>query len=172
MAVSFTQGLSLLSEFLNSDIYGSNSFKIWLENQKPGKCDLWEEIKSKFELSNKEKSSRLFIDGVFDLTHSGHYNAIRRAKQLTQTLVVGVDSQEEVIKFKKSTPIFTEKERLEMAGACRWADEISHAKIPYSPTIELIDSLNCGSIAHGDDIIIGEDGKSIYQEFIDADRFK
>ena len=59
-----------------------------------------------------------------------------------------------------------------MARACKWVDEIAEAKIPYSPTVELIDSLNCGNIAHGDDIILGEDGKSIYQEFIDANRFK
>ena len=157
---------------MNSDLYGSNSFTIWLRNQKLEKSETWEEIRNSFESSNKEKSSRLFIDGVFDLTHSGHYNAMRRAKMITQTLVVGVDSQEEVIKFKKSTPIFTEEERLDMARACKWVDEIAEVAVPYSPTIELIDSLNCAHIAHGDDIILGEDGKSIYQEFMDANRFK
>jgi len=41
------------------------------------------------------------------VTHSGHYNALRQAKQLCEFLVVGVVSTEEVVKNKGSLPILT-----------------------------------------------------------------
>jgi len=59
-----------------------------------------------------------------------------------------------------------------MARACKWVDELAEGEIPYSPSLGLIDGLNCENLAHGDDIILGVDGKSIYQDFIDANRFK
>ena len=30
------------------------------------------------------------MDGCFDLVHSGHFNALRQAKALTERLVIGV----------------------------------------------------------------------------------
>lgn len=37
-----------------------------------------------------------YIDGCYDIMHSGHYNAIRQAKQLCDVLVVGVHSDKEI----------------------------------------------------------------------------
>lgn len=42
----------------------------------------------------QKKFKRIYIDGCFDLMHSGHFNAIRQAKELTEELVVGVISDE------------------------------------------------------------------------------
>ena len=46
------------------------------------------------EKESKKKYKRIYIDGCFDLMHSGHFNAIRQAKELTEHLVVGVVSDE------------------------------------------------------------------------------
>lgn len=62
------------------------------------------------------------------------------------------------------------EERLLLAQSCKWADEVV-ANVPYDPTIELLDSLNCSHVAHGDDIIVKEDGTNVYQDFINAGRF-
>ena len=43
---------------------------------------------------------RAYIDGCFDVMHSGHYNAIRQAKTLCDVLVVGVHSDKEIKKHK------------------------------------------------------------------------
>ncbi|KAL4476418.1 hypothetical protein ABPG74_010151 [Tetrahymena malaccensis] len=109
------------------------------------------------------KVKRLYVDGCFDLMHSGHFNAIRQAKQYCETLVVGVIAQDEITK-RKGPPVLSYEERVGIAKACKWADEIcEHA--PYDPTIELIDRLNCSHVAHGDDMIVGPDGCDAYSPF-------
>lgn len=67
---------------------------------------------------------RAYIDGCFDMIHSGHYNAIRQAKALCDTLVVGVNSDEEVIRVKGPT-ILSTKERSDIIRSCRWVDEVA-----------------------------------------------
>lgn len=65
----------------------------------------------------------LFLsDGCFDIMHSGHYNAIRQAKALTDILVVGVHSNAEILKHK-GPPVMSDEERLANVRACKWVDE-------------------------------------------------
>lgn len=66
--------------------------------------------------------SPFFSDGCFDIMHSGHYNAIRQAKALTDILVVGVHSDEEIRKHK-GPPVMNDEERLATVRACKWVDE-------------------------------------------------
>lgn len=88
--------------------------------------------------------------------HSGHFNAIRQAKELTDHLVVGVISSE-AIKLAKGPSIMTIEERVALAQACKWADEVVVVN-EYNPTIQLLDRLNCSHSVHGDDIVITNDG--------------
>jgi ethanolamine-phosphate cytidylyltransferase len=71
-----------------------------------------------------KKPIRTYIDGCFDIMHSGHYNAIRQAKQLTDILVVGVHSDAEILKHK-GPPVMNEEERLATVRACKWVDEVN-----------------------------------------------
>ncbi|EGR30689.1 hypothetical protein IMG5_125800 [Ichthyophthirius multifiliis] len=100
--------------------------------------------------------------------HSGHFNAIRQAKQYCEVLVVGVIAQDEITK-RKGPPVLQYEERLAIAKACKWADEICE-NAPYDPTIELLDRLNCSHVAHGDDMIIGPDGSDAYSMFKESNR--
>lgn len=52
---------------------------------------------------------RIYVDGVFDMIHPGHYNALRQASKLGHVLVVGVVSDEETLKAKGPT-VFTADE--------------------------------------------------------------
>jgi len=133
------------------------------------------------ELSNAKSSesseathgadpSRVYIDGCWDIMHSGHFNAIRQAKMLAKTLVVGIHSDEEITR-NKGPPVMSMHERVAMLRACKWVDEIVE-NAPYSPNIELLDRLNCLYIAHGDDIAINCDGHDAYSEIKNAGRFK
>ena len=68
-----------------------------------------------------KKVKRLYVDGVFDLTHSGHFNALRQCKMLCDELVLGVVSDQEVL-ITKGPPIFNVDERMAIASSCKWVD--------------------------------------------------
>jgi len=59
--------------------------------------------------------------------------------------------------LRKGTPILTLEERVILVKSCKFVDEVVEGT-PYDATIELIDSLNCSHVAHGDDLILTPDG--------------
>lgn len=109
------------------------------------------------------KAGRIFVDGVFDLLHSGHFNALRQARQLGQSLVVGVNSDLETFAVKGCWPLYTQEERAEIIACCKWVDEVV-VGTPYEVSTELLDALCCEAAAHGDDWVVGADGKDAYAE--------
>ena len=116
------------------------------------------------------KQTRIYVDGVFDIIHSGHFNALRQAKKLGDILCVGINSDADVTRAKGS-PLMNVHERAELAKACKWADEVVE-DTPYTPDIKLLDDLNCDYCAHGDDIPYNEKGECVYDEIIKANRMK
>lgn len=116
------------------------------------------------------KPIRTYIDGCFDIMHSGHYNAIRQAKALTDILVVGVHSDAEILRHK-GPPVMNEQERLATVKACKWVDEVVF-DTPYDPSLELLIKLNCDFCVHGDDMSTTADGKDAYAEVKEAGRMK
>jgi len=108
----------------------------------------------------KKKPIRVFMDGCFDVMHSGHYNAIRQAKALGDILVVGVHSDEEIT-LNKRAPVMNNEQRLALVHACKWVDEVVF-DVPYTASRELLEQLDCDYIAHGDDIPVNADGSTIF----------
>jgi len=125
-----------------------------------------EQLAKTFEMNSlcngNEKPVRIYIDGCWDVMHSGHYNAIRQAKALGDVLVVGVHSDEEIGRNKRQ-PVMNDEERTTMVEACKWTDEVVF-DVPYSPTIALMDrcDIQADFIAHGDDIPHDASGHSAY----------
>ncbi|MBP3602565.1 MAG: adenylyltransferase/cytidyltransferase family protein [Lachnospiraceae bacterium] len=64
-----------------------------------------------------------YIAGVFDLFHIGHLNMFKRAKEQCRYLIVGVVSDEQVMREKKTMPVISFEERLEIVQSCRYVDE-------------------------------------------------
>ena len=52
----------------------------------------------------------VYVDGVFDLTHDGHFKLFQQAKKLGDILYVGVLSDTECENYKR-LPILTAEER-------------------------------------------------------------
>ena len=54
-----------------------------------------------------------------------------------------------------------EEERYAMVRACKWVDEVIE-DAPYSPTVELLNSVRCMYAAHGDDCSINCEGEDAF----------
>ena len=140
------------------------------------KCE--EEAKKKFDAFNesvknqlsKTKPVRIYMDGVFDIIHSGHFNAFRQAQYLGDLLVCGLNSDADVAKAKGKT-LMDIKERSSLAGSSKWIGEVA-LDTPYTPTISTLDTYNCDYLAHGDDIPTNENGQTIYDDIIAKKRLR
>ncbi|KAH8923506.1 Nucleotidylyl transferase [Atractiella rhizophila] len=108
-----------------------------------------------------EETTIIWMDGVFDLTHYGHYNAIRQGLQFGNRVLVGLHSDDEVEK-NKGPPVLTQDERAALVGACRWADEVV-CDAPYTTDLEFIKPYNVDYVVHGDDISTDADGLDAYR---------
>lgn len=64
--------------------------------------------------------------GVFDLLHVGHVELFRRARNLGDCLMVAVQDDDSVEKYKPgSRPILTTADRLCLVKAIRYVDEVA-----------------------------------------------
>jgi ethanolamine-phosphate cytidylyltransferase len=118
----------------------------------------------------KSGQIRIYIDGGFDLPHSGHYNAIRQARNMGDHLVLGVNSDEDLLKNKGPT-VLNVKERAEILRHCKFVDRVVE-NTPYTPSFELVESLGCYFYAHGDDPCVDSDGVDILERFRSEGRLK
>ena len=65
-----------------------------------------------------------YTTGVFDLFHIGHLNILKRAKEMSDYLIVGVSTDELVENYKNKTPIIPYEERIEIVSAIKYVDEV------------------------------------------------
>lgn len=77
-----------------------------------------------------------YIAGVFDLFHIGHLEKFKLAKEQCDYLIVGLVTDEGVIKKKKTTPFVPFEERKAMLEACRYVDEVVEIPLEYSGSRE------------------------------------
>ena len=61
------------------------------------------------EVTITKPVQRGYIDGAFDLVHSGHFNAIRQAHALCDELVIGANSDEDIMEVKGPTVLNVEE---------------------------------------------------------------
>jgi len=73
-------------------------------------------------MENKKKYKIGYTCGVFDLFHVGHLNLLENCKKQCETLIVGVCTDEYVIKIKNKTPIFSQDERVRIIEALNVVD--------------------------------------------------
>jgi ethanolamine-phosphate cytidylyltransferase len=116
------------------------------------------------------RPSRGYIDGCFDIMHSGHYNAIRQAKMICDVLVVGVHSDPEIAE-NKALPVMRQDERYALLEHIKWIDEIVH-DVPYSPLLSTLDLAKADFCVHGDDMPVNAQGICAYDEMRDAGKLR
>lgn len=77
--------------------------------------------------------------GTFDILHSGHLNLIRSCRQIAGkegTVIVGVNSDDFVLRYKKQSPVLNQGERESLLRALRDVDRVYSHKNPQQQYIE------------------------------------
>lgn len=76
--------------------------------------------------------------GTFDYFHYGHYNLIKRAKQLGDYIVVGVSS-DKMCKEKGKSPILNENQRMDIISNLKFVDEVILENSLSQKTFDIIE---------------------------------
>lgn len=99
-----------------------------------------------------KKYKRGYTAGVYDMFHIGHLNVIKNAKQFCDYLIVGVSSDEVVIKNKNKVPIIPFEERKRIVEAIRYVDEaVAQKSYSIEGKLETAQELNIDVMFVGDD---------------------
>ena len=80
-------------------------------------------------MENMERTGKkiVFTNGCFDLIHRGHIETLKRAKDLGDYLIVGLNSDLSIKKIKgKDRPILIQSSRFEIVSAIRYVDQDPH----------------------------------------------
>lgn len=67
----------------------------------------------------------VFTNGVFDILHVGHLDYLKKSKDLGNTLIVGINSDNSVKRLKgKERPINNQEERKFFLENLKWVDSV------------------------------------------------
>lgn len=100
-----------------------------------------------------------YTSGVYDMFHIGHLNILRRAKEMCETLVVGVSTDECVQSYKHKTPIIPYEQRASIVKAIRYVDEV----VPQ----DTMDKMQMWNKVHFDVMFHGDEwkGTGLYNKY-------
>ena len=106
----------------------------------------------------------VFTNGCFDVFHYGHLHLLRKARQLGDSLIVGINSDESIKRLKgKSRPIFPYEYRSQIVASLIFVDGV--VKFEDDTPIELIKRVRPQVLVKGGDWegnIVGEDFVKAY----------
>lgn len=104
----------------------------------------------------------VYIDGVFDLFHRGHIEAINKAKNIRDNvhLIVGIISDKDATDYKRK-PIFHEDDRFTIISSIKGIDQIVFPA-PLIVQKNFVDKYNIDIIVHG---FSNNDDKEKQQQF-------
>lgn len=108
--------------------------------------------KYKILLRKNEKQSkykRMYTSGCFDIFHFGHLNILKKSKELCDYLIVGVSTDELILKEKGKLPVIPFSERIRLVEAIKYVDQA----IPQVDKNKqrIIDEYAIDAISVGDD---------------------
>lgn len=102
-----------------------------------------------------EGKTVVFTNGCFDLVHIGHVDYLEKAKALGDKLVVGINTDDSVARFKgPSRPIAKENSRFRVLAAMEFVDAV----IPFNDDtpLDLIESIQPDVLVKGNDYLAEE----------------
>jgi D-glycero-beta-D-manno-heptose 1-phosphate adenylyltransferase len=85
------------------------------------------QLKKKVESLRKENKTIVTLNGSFDLLHAGHLQIIYEAKLLADVLIVALNSDSSIKKYKsKKRPIIPLEYRLQMMASFFFVDYVTY----------------------------------------------
>ena len=91
-----------------------------------GKIRTKEELAKICDEARKKGKKIVTTNGAFDLFHYGHLKSLKFAKEQGDILIVGINSDASVKKYKSDKrPIIPEKERAKIVAAIEYVDYVS-----------------------------------------------
>tara|TARA_B100001094_G_scaffold324208_1_gene376437 strand:- start:9604 stop:9990 length:387 start_codon:yes stop_codon:yes gene_type:complete len=87
------------------------------------------------------------MDGIFDLFHVGHLDAIKQCSALGDVVVIGVISDEDATSYKRK-PIIDQIQRCEIVESCKYVNELIFPA-PLYVSREFINDHNIDLVVHG-----------------------
>jgi cytidyltransferase-like protein len=101
-----------------------------------------------FENSKDGPPSRtVYMDGVFDLFHIGHLEAIQHCTKLGDKVIIGVTGQQDATGYKRE-PIITESERVAVVSAIKGVNYVV-CPCPLIVTEEFMEEHRIDLVVHG-----------------------
>ena len=70
------------------------------------------------------KKKVVLIGGCFDLLHYGHFEYLRKAKSEGEYLIVALEPDKSIIKYKNRQPFHNQKQRAENLSSIRFVDHV------------------------------------------------
>ena len=80
---------------------------------------------------------KVYTGGTFDLFHTGHVNLLRQCKEIGDYVVVSLNTDEFIYRYKGEYPIISYEERKDVLLSCKYVDEV----VVYATETELLDIL-------------------------------
>lgn len=90
-----------------------------------------------------------YTQGVYDMFHIGHLNLINKAKEQCEYLIVGINSDDLVKRYKHKETVIKEYERSEIVCNLKAVDEV--VIVNTLDKVELFNKLKFNAIFIGDD---------------------
>lgn len=69
-------------------------------------------------------SRKVYTGGTFDLFHSGHVNFLRQCKEIGDYVVVSLNTDEFIYRYKGEYPIISYEQRKDVLLSCKYVDEV------------------------------------------------
>ena len=98
---------------------------------------------------SEKKYKIMYTTGCFDIFHYGHLNILSKSKDLCQKLIVGVSTDQLILKEKGKLPVIPFLERVKIVESIKYVDMV----VPQTNKNkqEAIDKYNIDAISVGDD---------------------
>jgi choline-phosphate cytidylyltransferase len=111
------------------------------------------------ELESRNKTCRVYVDGVYDLFHYGHAEMLGRVRAHfgpSAVIIAGIARDDDCIKYKRR-PILTQSERARSLRTCKYVDEVID-DAPWVITQEFLETHAIDYVCHDEASYPSADG--------------